>query len=189
MIEFGKIFWMQRQRRGEVLAEDLPGSFRIGPLDLDLHIQASGSQDRRIDHVLAVRGTNDDHILQTLHTVDLTQQLRHDGVLYVRGHARAAGPKQRIHLVEEDDHRHPVSRLVAGSLKDQPNVPLGLTDVLVEQLRSLDIKEEAASFLAGSLADFLGQRVGHCLGDQGLATPRRSVEQYALGRLELMLSE
>src|SRR3546814_7721476 len=37
--------------------------------------------------------------------------------------------------------------------------------------------------------DLLGQRVGHGLGDQGLAASGGPVEQYPLGRLELVLLE
>jgi hypothetical protein len=56
-----------------------------------------------------------------------------------------AGAEQRVHLVEEHDHRHAVGGLVPGPLEDQPDVPLGLTDVLVEQLGALDVEEEAAA--------------------------------------------
>ena len=83
MIEFCEILRVQRQRGRQILAEDLPRGFRVRPLDLDLHVQPTWPQDRRVDHVLSVRGSDDDHIVQALDTVDLAQQLRHDGVLHV----------------------------------------------------------------------------------------------------------
>ena len=67
----------------------------------------------------------------------------HDRVLDVGGDAGAAGAEDRVHLVEEHDHRRALGGLLPGPLEDQPDVPLGLADVLVEQLRALDVEEEA----------------------------------------------
>ena len=125
----------------------------------------------------------------SLHAVDLAQQLRDDGVLDVGGDAGAAGAEQGVHLVEEDDDRCAVAGLLAGPLEDQPDVALGLADVLVEQLGALDVEEVGLPLLAGLRRDLLGQRVGDRLGDQGLAAAGRAVEQHALGRLELVLLE
>src|ERR1039457_2829776 len=91
----GEVVGVQRQFSQHVLREDVPGRLSIRPLDLDLDVEPSGPQDRRIDHVLAVRGTDDDHVLQALDAVDLTQQLRHDRVLDVAGHPGPAGPENR----------------------------------------------------------------------------------------------
>ena len=79
--------------------------------------------------------------------VDLAEQLRDDRVLDVGGHARAAGAEDRVHLVEEHDDRRALARLLPGPLEHQPDVPLGLPDVLVQQLRALDVEEEALAFL------------------------------------------
>jgi hypothetical protein len=68
-------------------------------------------------------------------------------------------------------------------------VPLGLADVLVEQLRTLDVEEEALAGLAGLLRHLLGQGVGDRLGDERLAASGRAVQQHALGRAELVLPE
>src|ERR1035438_7513640 len=88
----GEVVGVQRQFSQHVLREDVRGRLRIRPLDLDLDVEPSGPQDRRIDHVLAVRGTDDDHVLQALDAVDLTQQLRHDRVLHVaRSEERRVG--------------------------------------------------------------------------------------------------
>ena len=94
------------------------------------------------------------------------------------------GAEQRVHLVEEDDDRRALAGLLPGPLEDQPDVPLGLADVLVEQLGALDVEEVGLPFLARLGGDLLGERVGDRLGDQRLAAPGRAVEQHALGWLE-----
>ena len=83
----------------------------------------------------------------------------------------------------------PLAGLLAGPLEDQPDVALGLADVLVEQLGALDVEEVGLPLLAGLRRDLLGQRVGDRLGDERLAAAGRAVEQHALGRLELVLLE
>ena len=62
----GQVVGVQRQVGGEVLAEDLARRLRIGPLDLDLHVQPTRSQDRGVDHVLAVGGADDDDVVEAL---------------------------------------------------------------------------------------------------------------------------
>ena len=149
-----------------------------------------GPQDGRVDEVLAVRGADDDDVAQRLDAVDLGQQLGHDGRLHVGADAGAPGPEQRVHLVEEDDDRHALLGLLPGPLEDQADLALGLAHVLVEELGALDVEEVAADVgVAGHLGHLLGQRVGHRLGDEGLAAPRRPVEQDPLGGGQLVLGE
>ena len=102
----------------------------------------------------------------------------------------APGAEQRVHLVEEDDDRDALFGLLPGPLEDEPDLALGLAHVLVEQLGALDVQEVAADVgVARHLGHLLGQRVGDRLGDEGLAAPRRAVEQDALGRRQLVLVE
>lgn len=103
----------------------------------------AGAQDRRVDHVLAVGGADDDDVLQALHTVDLGEQLGDDGVLHVRADAGSAGAEEGFHLVEEDDDGGALTGLLTGALEDEADVPLGLADVLVEKLGTLDVEEVA----------------------------------------------
>ena len=119
------------------------------------------------------------------------QQLRHHGGLHVRADTRAAGAEDRVHLVEEHDHRCAFRRLLPGTLEDQPDVALGLADELVQQLRALDVEEvrlRLASVVTTDLGHLLGQRVGHRLGDQRLTAAGRAVEQHALGRAQRVLA-
>src|ERR1022692_3149010 len=201
----GDVIGMQRQPCDDVLGEDIPGGFGVRSLDLDLHVKTAWPQDSRIDHVLAVGRADHDYVLYALDAVDLAEQLGHDRVLDVAGHTGAAGAEDRVHLVEEHDDRHPLAGLLPGPLEDQPDVPLGLAHVLVQQFRALDVQEEALAFLgrlarrrvndalAGQLGAspgyLLGQGVGDRLGDQRLAAAGRPVQQDALRRPELVLLE
>jgi hypothetical protein len=79
----------------------------------------------------------------------------------------AAGAEERVHLVEEHDDGRALAGLLPGPLEDQPDVALGLADVLVEQLGALDVEEvglrrgsppppcATATFLASELATAL----------------------------------
>ena len=119
------------------------------------------------------------------------QQLRDDGGLHVRADPGAAGAEDRVHLVEEHDHRGAFGRLLTGTLEDQPDVALGLADELVQQLRALDVEEvglRLAGVVATDLGHLLGQRVGDGLGDQRLAAAGRAVEQHALRRTQRVLA-
>src|SRR5712664_2818790 len=172
---------------GEVLLEDVGGRGAVGPLDLDLHVQAAGAQDRGVDEVLAVAGADDDDVLEALDAVDLGQELGHDGGLDVGGDAGAAGAEERVHLVEEDDDWHVLGGLFLGLDEDLADLALGLSHVLVEELRALDVEEVALDLLAAGLGDLLGEVVGDGLGDHGLAAAGGAVEEHALGGRELVL--
>src|SRR5262245_5450471 len=185
-----EVVGMQRQLDCDVLREDVAGSLGVWALNLDLHVQPPWAEDRRIDHVFTVGRANDDNVLQTLDAIDLAQQLRHDRVLHVRRHARPARAEQRVHLVEAHDHRCAFAGLLAGALQYQPNVPLSLADVLVEQLRALDVEEVGLALaLPGGLRHLLGQRVRDRLGDQRLTAAGWTVEEYALWWPELVFTE
>ncbi len=89
---------MERQRLDEVLAEDVACALGVGPLDLDLGVESARPQDGGIDHVLAVGGSDDDDVVESLDAVDLREQLRDDVGLDVARDARAPRAEQRVHL-------------------------------------------------------------------------------------------
>ena len=189
--ELGEVVCVDRQCLGEVLREDVLRRLGVRALDLDLHVEAAGPQDRRVDHVLTVGGADHDDVLQALDAVDLAEQLRDDRGLHVGGDAGAAGTEDRVHLVEEHDHRGALGRLLAGPLEDQPDVPLGLADELVQQLGALDVEEVGLGLtrvFAADLGHLLGQRVGNSLGNQRLSATGRAVEQHAFGRTQRVLA-
>src|SRR6266550_504724 len=179
-----------RQVLSEVAAEDLARRSLVGTLDLDLHVEATGPEDRRVDQILAVRSPDHDDVLETLDAVDLGEQLRDDRALDVRGDPGPARSEQRVHLVEEHDDGNAFLGLLARALEDQADLALGLADVLVEQLRALDVEEvRPRRAVARLLGHALRERVGHGLGDERLAATGRAVEEDPLRRLELVLVE
>ena len=188
--ELCQVVGMHRQIHRQVLTEDVLGGFGVRALDLDLHVETSRPQDRRVNHVLAVRCTDDDDVLQALDAVDLAEQLRHDRGLDVGADACPAGAEDRVHLIEEDDDRSALGGLFPGPLEDQPDVALGLAHELIEQLRALDIQEVGLGFpgvFAADLGHLLGQRVGDRFGDQRLAAAGWTVEQHTLRRAQRVL--
>src|SRR5438876_6730854 len=176
-----------RDVRGEVLLEDVGGGAAVGPLDLDLHDEPARAKDRRVDEIMPVRGSDDEDVLETLDDVDLGEELGNDRGLHVGRDPGAARAEEGVHLVEEDDDRDVLVRLLLGLLEDLADLPLGLADVLVEELGALDVEEVALDLLAALLGDLLGEGVGDRLGDHGLAAAGGAVEQDALGRGELVL--
>jgi hypothetical protein len=56
------------------------------------------------------------------------------------------GAEHRVHLVEEHDDRPALLALFPGALEHEADLALRLADVLVEQLRALDVDEVAAPF-------------------------------------------
>src|SRR3990170_4330335 len=153
-------------------------------------MSAAWPQDRRVDQVLAVGGAYHDHVLQRLDAVELGEQLRDDRALDVGRDAGPARAEYRIHLVEKDDHRETFLRPLLRALEDLPDLPLGLPDVLVEELRALDVEEVRVRVLpSGPLLHLVRQRFRDGLRDQRFAATRRAVQEHALGRLELVLVE
>ena len=170
--ELANLGLVERQLGVEVALEDLGGGIGVGPLDLDLHVEAARAQDGRVDEVLAVRCADDDDVAQGLHAVDLGEQLGHDGRLHVGADASAARAEQRVHLVEEDDDRHALFGLLAGALEDHADLALGLADVLVQQLGTFDV-EEVGTHVAvpGELGDLLGSEFATALAMRVLPQP------------------
>src|SRR2546425_4638279 len=87
-------------------------------------------------------------------------------------------------------NRRPGQELVgAGTrlLEDLADLPLRLAHVLAEELGPLDVQEVPVDLLSALLREFLGQAIGHHLGDHRLAASGGTVEEHALGGPELML--
>ena len=79
----------------------------IGSIHHDLPIEPAGTEKRRIEHVRAVRGRDENHSIVGLEPVHLHQQLI-QGLLPLVVPASESGtavPSNRIDLVDEDDAR------------------------------------------------------------------------------------
>ena len=175
---------------GHIARENGCCCFAVGAIYLDLDVEAARAQDGRVNQVFTVGRSDDDHIAQRLHAVYLGQQLGHDGGFHIGADARASGAKQRLHLVKEHDHRPAFFGFLAGALEDEAYLAFRLAHILVEQLGALDVEEVTAGFgVVGGFGQLLGEGVGHCFGDEGLAAAGRPVEQYAFGSRELVLHE
>ncbi len=137
----GDLVLVDRQVGGEVTGQDVHATLVSGTLDANLHVEAARTQNRRIDHVLAVGGADDDDVVQLFDAVDLRKKLRYHGGLDIRGDARTAGAEKCFHLIEEDDHGDAVRGTVAGAREDLANLALGFAHVLVEQLGPLMLRK------------------------------------------------
>ena len=76
----------------------------VGKANFHVHLQAAGAQQRLINELLAVRHTNDQNVVERLHTVQLGQQLVHhcvadSGAVAARPALLANG----VDLVKNDD--------------------------------------------------------------------------------------
>mmetsp|Transcript_17184 Transcript_17184/g.31188 ORF Transcript_17184/g.31188 Transcript_17184/m.31188 type:complete len:231 (-) Transcript_17184:632-1324(-) len=140
--------------------------------DLDVHLEAAGSEDGVIDHVLPVRHADDQNVVQRVDTVDLREELVHHRVAHtrvvVRGAARFA---DGIELVEDDDMEHRVVslRLLLGlRLREEvADVLLALAHVFAHDLRA-----------AHHLGFARVQHLPNLARDEGLAATRRSIQQH-----------
>src|SRR5262249_58297459 len=67
------------------------------------------------------------------------------------------------------------------------DLALRLADILVEELRPLDIEEVPVDFLPALFRELLGQAVRYGLGDHRLAASGRAIEEDALRGPQLVL--
>ncbi len=82
-----------------------------------------------------------------------------------------------------------VIRPFFGFFEYLPHLPLGLTDVLVEQLRSFDVEEVAAYLLTRQMPQFFGNGIRHGLGNQRLPTSGRTVQQDPFRSAQLIIGK
>ena len=179
---------MQRQLGDEVLGEDVAGRLASGRSIL---IFTSSRPGRRIAGSImsSVGGADHEHVLQRLDAVDLAQQLRDDGVLDIGG-----TPEPRVRNSESISSKNTITGVpwLAFS-RARWNTSRMWRSVSPTYLLSssgpLMLRKYDFLLLARLGRDLLGQRVGDRLGDEGLAAARRTVEQDALRRLQLVLEE
>ena len=87
----------------EMEAQDLAPRLGIGQRHRDVHAEAAGPQDRRIDEVDAVGRPDDDDARQLFHAVEFGEQLIDHPVGGHRAAVLAADRGDGVELVEEDD--------------------------------------------------------------------------------------
>ena len=103
----------QRQL-AHVHLEDLLAAAHVGQRHDDLAVEAARPQQRRVEHVRAVGGGDDDDALVALEAVHLDEQLvqRLLALVVTAAEAGAAMTADRVDLVDEDDARRVLLRLV-----------------------------------------------------------------------------
>jgi len=94
--------------------QDLLPPIPIWPVDHDLPVEPPRAQERRIEDVRPVRGRDQDDVVLHLEPVHLHQQLvqRLLALVIAAAHARPAMATDRIDLVDEDDARTRLLRLL-----------------------------------------------------------------------------
>src|SRR3954447_14328949 len=162
-----------------VLARPLPArrARAARAVDDDLAIEAAGPQERRVEDVRAVRGSDQDDVVLHLEAVHLDEQLveRLLALVVTAAEAGAAMAADRVDLVHEDD----AGRVLLGLLEEVAHTRGAHADEHLDEVRPRDREERDA----GLARDGARQ--------QRLAGARRPVEEHALRdpgaeRLELL---
>ena len=150
--------------------QDLAAGLHVGERDLDHAVEAPGPEQGRVEHVDAVRRGHDPDVAARVEPVHLGQEL-HQRPLHL---GRPGGPVVRpdrpdgVDLIDEDDRGSPL----AGQREELADELRALAYELVDELR------------AGHPDEGRPRLVRDGLRDQGLARPRRPVEQDPLRRLD-----
>mmetsp|Transcript_11995 Transcript_11995/g.34660 ORF Transcript_11995/g.34660 Transcript_11995/m.34660 type:complete len:323 (+) Transcript_11995:1105-2073(+) len=108
-----------------------------------MDLQAARTQQGIVDHVLPIRHSDQQDVVQGIHTVDLGKQLIDDGVGHARSIADAATLlADGIHLVHDDDVQHAVVAglhlLLLGLSEQLSDFLFGRADVLAQDLGTVD---------------------------------------------------
>ena len=144
-----------------VHAEDRATTLQIRRLDQDLPVEPSRAKERRVEILEAVRRAHHDDLVARAEPVELDEQLVERLVVLAVERVVAARAADGIELVDEDDRRRILPRLLEQRT-DARGTEAG--EHLDERRRAL--REEAGSGL-----------VGDRLRRERLAGPRRAVEE------------
>ena len=145
--------------------EDRLATGDVGQPDMDLTVEAARTQERGVEHVDAVRRTDDDHAGGGVEAVHLDQKLV-QGRLELPVRRRSPAPAlaaDGVDLVDEDQ----AGRLLSGLFEKLGDAALGDADQRRGEVAARD-RHEGHARLAGER-----------LGDQGLARSGRPDHQQA----------
>ncbi len=156
-------------------AQDLFAAANIGTRDHHAAVEASGTQQRRIQHVRPVgRGDQDDAFVR-FEAVHLDQQLVQGLLALVVSAAQACATvtSDSVDFVDEDD----AGRVLLALLEQIANAACADADEHLDEVRTRDAEERHIGF------------AGYRTCQQGLAGSRRSNQQHALGNAAAQLLE
>ena len=145
-------------------AEDLVAPQEIRRSDDDLTVEASRPEQRGVEILESVRGAHDHDLVRTTESVDLDEELVQRLVVLAVVCAPRASRADRVELVDEDDRRRVLARLLE-ELADARRAEAG--EHLDERRRARRVEVRARLVCDG-------------LRQQGLARPRRAVQQNSL---------
>ena len=145
--------------------EDRLAALDVRAVEHHLPVEAAGAQQRRVEHVGAVRRGDDDHVGVRVEAVHLDEDLVQGLLaLVVRAaEARAALATDRVDLVDEDD----AGRVALGLLEEVAHAGRTDADEHLDELRAGDAEERHASL------------TGHGPREQRLAGAGRADQQHA----------
>ncbi len=146
--------------------EDLRAALEVGSIHPDLAVEAARAQQGGVQDVGAVGGRDEDHVRLDVEAIHLDQQLV-EGLLTLvvtAAHAGAAVAADRVDLVDEDDGRRVLLRL----LEQVAHAARADTDEHLDEVRARDRVERHAGLTRDGA------------GEQGLAGSGRAVQQHAL---------
>ena len=146
--------------------EDRDPALLVRPVDEHLPVEAPGAQQRRVEDLGPVGRGEQDEAARGVEAVELDQELVERLLLLVvaADAVRAAGAAERVELVDEDDRRRELARL----LEEIADARRPDADEHLDELRAVDREERHAGL------------AGHRAGEQGLAGAGRADEQDAL---------
>jgi len=116
--------------------EDLPSRGLVRRADVDVPIEPTGTQQRVVEEIPAIRRRDDHHVFEFFESVEFGEQLRDDAFAHagVAAGTTAFGG-DRVDFVEEDDRWCVRSRLLedlANALPDSPTYLLSNSGPLIE---------------------------------------------------------
>mmetsp|Transcript_1778 Transcript_1778/g.3834 ORF Transcript_1778/g.3834 Transcript_1778/m.3834 type:complete len:429 (-) Transcript_1778:221-1507(-) len=155
---------------GGVDLEDVPARLLVGRRELDLPVDAAGSDERRVERLDLVGRHDHLDVVARVEAVELVEKLEHrplDLALAARGGVVALGA-HRVDLVDEDDR----GRLLFRDAEELAHELRPVAQVLLDELRAGHAQEGGRSL------------VGDCLGKECLARAWLAVEDDALGRAD-----
>ena len=153
--------------------ENLGAAGQVRVRHRDLAVEAAGAQQRRVQDVRAVRRRDEDDALAAGEAVHLHQQLVQGllALVVAAAHAGAALAAHRVDLVDEDDARAVLARLLEQ----------------VAHTRGADADEHFHEVRAGDGVERHAGLARHGAGEQGLTGAGRAVQQHAARDLRAQL--
>ncbi len=155
--------------------EDALAALHVRTVDDDAAIEAARAQQRRIEHVGAVGGRDEDDALVRLEAVHLDEQLvqRLLALVVTAAEAGAAMAADGVDLVDEDD----AGRVLLALLEEIADARRADADEHLDEVGAADREERHVRF------------AGHRARQQRLARSRGAHQQHALGDAAAQLLE